>query len=253
MLIQLQIYDYMFKIWVLPYCAFLKLSYGNSLSRTEEDADVSFLNLDISSWLYCHDEFGYIEQVHFAIAIAIASCLYVSMVIATHLYCEGDMYHLCFIMVLCLYCESALSWHHQLFSFGFTCAMYVLILIWNLNKDMRIYMRVFLVINHLKKNRRVKRPWIVQFGTCCACTCKDYVCRQSLPKWHCQFGSSLLACDSKILKIVQIYIEHIHVYFPIYKYTDYIYIYIYIYSIVAYVYVYLMVMVYIYFNHELCL
>lgn len=143
MLIQLQIYDYMFKIWVLPYCAFLKLSYGNSLSRTEEDADVSFLNLDISSWLYCHDEFGYIEQVHFAIAIAIASCLYVSMVIATHLYCEGDMYHLCFIMVLCLYCESALSWHHQLFSFGFTCAMYVLILIWNLNKDMHIYMWVF--------------------------------------------------------------------------------------------------------------
>ena len=120
----------MFKILVLPYCAFLKLSYGNSLSRTEEDADVSFLNLNISSWLFCHDEFGYIEQVRFAIAIAIASCLYVAMVIGTHLYCEGDMNHLCFIMVLCLYCESALSWHHHLFSFGFACAMCVLILMW---------------------------------------------------------------------------------------------------------------------------
>ena len=25
--------------------------------------------------------------------------------------------------------------------------------------------------------------------TCCACTCKDYVCKHSQPKWHCHFGS----------------------------------------------------------------
>ena len=27
------------------------------------------------------------------------------------------------------------------------------------------------------------------FRTCCACTCKDYVCKHSQPKWHCHFGS----------------------------------------------------------------
>ena len=29
--------------------------------------------------------------------------------------------------------------------------------------------------------------------TCCACTCKDYVCRHSQPKWQCHFGSSLFS------------------------------------------------------------
>ena len=28
--------------------------------------------------------------------------------------------------------------------------------------------------------------------TCCACTCKDYVCIHSQPKWPCHFGSSLI-------------------------------------------------------------
>ena len=28
------------------------------------------------------------------------------------------------------------------------------------------------------------------FRTCCACTCKDYVCKHTQPKWHCHFGSS---------------------------------------------------------------
>ena len=28
--------------------------------------------------------------------------------------------------------------------------------------------------------------------TCCACTCKDYVCIHSQPKWLCHFGSSLI-------------------------------------------------------------
>ena len=27
------------------------------------------------------------------------------------------------------------------------------------------------------------------FRTCCACTCKDYVCRHAQPKWHCHFSS----------------------------------------------------------------
>ena len=27
------------------------------------------------------------------------------------------------------------------------------------------------------------------FRTCCACTCKDYACKHSQPKWHCHFGS----------------------------------------------------------------
>ncbi len=30
------------------------------------------------------------------------------------------------------------------------------------------------------------------FRTCCACTCKDYVCIHSQPKWPCHFGSSLI-------------------------------------------------------------
>ena len=29
----------------------------------------------------------------------------------------------------------------------------------------------------------------LKFRTCCACTCKDYVCKHSQPKWHCHFGS----------------------------------------------------------------
>ena len=33
----------------------------------------------------------------------------------------------------------------------------------------------------------------MKFRTCCACTCKDYVCKHSQPKWHCHFGSSV--CD----------------------------------------------------------
>ena len=32
----------------------------------------------------------------------------------------------------------------------------------------------------------------VYLRTCCACTCKDYVCIHSQPKWPCHFGSSLI-------------------------------------------------------------
>ena len=38
------------------------------------------------------------------------------------------------------------------------------------------------------------------FRTCCACTCKDYVCIHSQPKWLCHFGSSLILCQEKLVK-----------------------------------------------------
>ena len=38
------------------------------------------------------------------------------------------------------------------------------------------------------------------FRTCCACTCKDYVCMHSQPKWLCHFGSSLILCLRNLLK-----------------------------------------------------
>ena len=37
--------------------------------------------------------------------------------------------------------------------------------------------------------------------TCCACTCKDYVCKHSQPKWHCHFGSrAFVHASEKIWK-----------------------------------------------------
>ena len=40
----------------------------------------------------------------------------------------------------------------------------------------------------------------VKFRTCCACTCKDYVCIHSQPKWLCHFGSSSILCQEKLVK-----------------------------------------------------
>ena len=37
----------------------------------------------------------------------------------------------------------------------------------------------------------------IYFRTCCACTCKDYACKHSQPKWHCHFGSSAFDHESE--------------------------------------------------------
>ena len=46
-----------------------------------------------------------------------------------------------------------------------------------------------------QKIQLLKVAWwelMFELRTCCACTCKDYVCIHSQPKWPCHFGSSLI-------------------------------------------------------------
>ena len=117
---------------------------------------------------------------------------------ANECWCSEHQKHMCFFSHDSIWFEQ--MWArgstilYELWHFSWECACFLWCQILNF-KSHRAWIprpKDGLPLDHrmldVWKNLRIGRC-SVKFRTCCACTCKDYVCKHSQPKWHCHFVS----------------------------------------------------------------